>query len=203
MNRILDLYSEILAHHKAGARFVDEVFYDDIYGEVFPKLTIIDLGAFEGEFSFKCLPIAKKIYAVEPEPRPFEEMEKLVKEFELEDKISIFEIAIGGENGTRNMTFTGYGGNAFSGNEPGPVETKTLATFMKDNEIDHVDILKIDVESAEVEIFKAKDFIYAANRIDTIVGEAHNGVDEMSKLLEPHGFNVRPTKSSNVFIAKK
>src|SRR3990167_2479110 len=69
MNNILALYSSL---YKSKQRFIDEVFESEVYKAATPQLTILDLGAYEGEFSFYCLNFAKKIYAEGAEKEIFE-----------------------------------------------------------------------------------------------------------------------------------
>ena len=75
MSKILELYAELL---DSKQRFLDEIFVAEIYKGACPKLTIFDLGAYEGEFSFYCLNFAKKIYAFEPDPTPFAILKKRI-----------------------------------------------------------------------------------------------------------------------------
>src|SRR3989304_6626930 len=98
MSKILELYSELL---ESKQRFLDEVFEQEIYKRACPQLTIIDLGAYEGEFSFYCLNFAKKIYAFEPDPTPFKVLSRRIEKYNLGNKIKIFPIAIGGKSRDR------------------------------------------------------------------------------------------------------
>ena len=163
MSRILELYKELF---ESKQRFLDEVFEQDIYKKASPQLTIIDLGAYEGEFAFYCLNFAKKIYAIEPDPTPYKILQERVTKFELSNIIKTFPIAVAGKNGKRVLYASGAGGSALlaDGDTEHDSEKKivvpalTLKTFMKRNNINKVDILKIDVEAAEKEIFAAEDF---------------------------------------------
>ncbi len=206
MRKVLELYSRLLEKHNRGARFIDEIFLDEIYKESRPKLTIIDLGAFEGEFSFYCLPFSSKIYAIEPDPRPYVVMKDLINEFELGNIIKTFPIAISGENGGRVLHASGQGGSALlaKGNtfdKPVEVNTLTLNDFLLQEKIDQVDILKIDVESSEGEIFGAPDFPEAATKIKYIIGEDHGG-NVFEKMLAPLGFAVKAV-GAGVWEARK
>ena len=53
------------------------------------------------------------------------------------------------------------------------VKCKTLDTVFKENKIEHIDVLKIDVEGTEHMIFGEKSFGNVAPKIDLIIGEAH------------------------------
>ena len=67
------------------------------------------------------------------------------------------------------------------------VQVKTLATFMKDEGIDHIDILKIDIENGEDEVFTAPDFKDVASKISFIIGEHAGSV--VSDALRKNGFS--------------
>lgn len=85
------------------------------------------------------------------------------------------------------------------------METLTLEDFFKQNNIDHVDILKIDAESAEYEIFK-DTFKNIADKIDCIIGEDHIG-GALEPILKGYGFNYTNLSdgrvNANIFIAKR
>jgi FkbM family methyltransferase len=202
-NKILDLYRELAVRQDNGERFIKDIFLDDEYGMAAPQLTVVDVGAYAGEFSFYCLPFSKEIYAIEPDPVPYEKLEAAISRYELEPIIRPFKIAIGGRDGERSMHMSHFGGSAFSQVEEDKVTCKTLATFFKENEIEHVDILKIDIESAEYEVFSSLDFPEIAPSIDFIIGEAHAGIDGLIKSLEPLGFEVKNTLVGSDFIARR
>ena len=187
---ILDLYANI----DKTQRFVDEVFDAQIYSPVKPKLTIIDGGAYEGEFSYYCLPFAKVIYAFEPDPTPFDYMDKMIKKFELEKVIKHSNKALAGENGTRYLHASGYGGSTMLArggevNEEIPVEGITLATVIKENKLDQVDILKLDMENSEEEVLKAPDFLEVADRVKMIIGEHLQNSNKLLKKLGYKSYN--------------
>ena len=199
MSKILELYKHLFDEKH---RFLDEVFETEVYQVACPKFTIVDLGAFEGEFGFYCYNFADVIYAVEPDPVPYANLIKNIETYQL-DKIKPFNIAID-ENGVERLFLaTHFGGSAFSvteGTNTIKVKTLSLKDFFKENNIEHVDILKIDVEGAEYPIFKAESFKDVAGMIDVIVGEDHRG-DALKEILEPLGFTYK--KESNCFIARR
>lgn len=204
MSKVLELYSDLLNRESHGTRFIDEIFRDEIYREACPKFTLVDLGAYEGEFGFYCYNFCDKIYAVEPDPRPFEVMKKHVVDCELSEKMKIFPIAIGSKREERPLHASGGGGSSLMGvgdrtDKTVIVPTMSLNQFLVENGINHVDILKIDVESSEREIFEAEDFREAAAKIDLIIGETHIG--NLTPFLEKFGFVV--TDLPSAFIARK
>jgi len=202
ISRILELYKEISGN---GQRFIDEIFEAEIYKWACPQLTIVDIGAYEGEFGYYCYNFARKIYSIEPDPRPYKILQKHIKDYEL-DKMQCFPIAISGKSGKRMFNPSGYGGSTLLGPDGGgegiiEVDSLTLKDFFEENNIHHVDILKIDAESSEYEIFKTPDFKNVAERIVTIIGESHGGVDQLKEVFEPLEFNIISKES--IFVAKR
>lgn len=190
MSKILELYKD-LAENKQ--RFIEEAFEGDSYSKALPKLTIFDIGAYMGEFAFYSLNWADKIYCFEPDPFPFEKLEERVKRFELADKVKIYPIALGDSEGERVFRASHDGGSQLlskaekPNNETITVKTKSLAQFMKEEGIEHIDILKIDIEGGEDELFRSEDFKEVAGKIDIIIGEHLAGVSE---LLQSLGFKM-------------
>src|SRR3990172_6072206 len=107
MSRILDLYAEIA---REPHRFDGEIFIDEAYDEGLPKLTIVDLGAFRGEFGYYAYSVAKEIYAVEPDPIPCKIMKERVMTYGL-NKFKLFNIAISDKKGVGFIN-AGAGGGA-------------------------------------------------------------------------------------------
>ena len=185
-------------------RWFKEVFHDEIYKPV-KKLgtlkTVIDLGSTTGEFSLWVYPQAEKIFAIEPHWGAFNHLAENVRDF---PKIIPFFLAVAGENGHRGVYNEEIGASSIAiPNDVGMVnvvKAQTLATFMNENNIDIVDCLKIDVESAEKEIFEAEDFKDVASRIKYIIGEDHQ--DALDKILPNLGFNYKRPSGHN-FIARR
>lgn len=179
-------------------RFFDEVVIQEIYKPV-RKLgslgTVIDLGACTGEFSLWVYNQAVKVYAIEADIEAFNHLKENVRDF-----LRIFPVNIGiaGENGKRGLSGGTIGAKSISnlGGDTVEIVAKTLASFMAEEKIDKVDCLKIDVESAEKEIFEAKDFPEVADKIRYIIGEHL----EPSKLvLETHGFKFEVYEHGQIF----
>ena len=79
-----------------------------------------------------------------------------------------------------------------------PQAGKIHAIFLDENQIGRVDCLKIDVESAEKEIFAASDISLALSRIGYIIGEH---LTEQDSLLKNNGFSFESYEYG--YIAKK
>jgi FkbM family methyltransferase len=118
--------------------------------------TIIDLGSHLGEFSaqvshsFNC-----RCYAIEALPKLYEK----IKETELVTK---FNYAISGSNEEiklhveDNLEFNHIERETSQVNGPTiNVTGKTLSSFVQEQNIQQIDLLKVDIEGAEVELFNS------------------------------------------------
>jgi len=201
MGNTLELYKEIF---EANQRFSTEVFENHEYAKALPQLTIIDAGAYEGEFSFYCLNIAKKIYAFEPDPRPGKVFAERIDKYDLSNKIKFYDQALAGKTGDRLFNATGHGGSSLqpgNGTSLGPmikVKAMSLADVFKENKIEKVDILKIDIESGEEEVFRNAAFKKLAPKIDVIIGEHLESLRNYFKRL-----GYKETIDRNNFIYKR
>jgi hypothetical protein len=79
---------------------------------------------------------------------------------------------------------------------------------MKDEGIDHVDFMKLDVEGSEGEILAGPGFGNVADKIDTIVMETHSwGVrppQQIKDALTNRGFKVvQIPNDASIFVATR
>ena len=172
-------------------RFYNEVFNTQIYEPVInlgQMGHVLDVGACTGEFSLWIEGQAKKVWAIEADQEAYELLEEEAKGHK---KIKPVHVAIAGENKNYKIWGGGIGSKTILGGQPEGeiVQGKTLATFMKDNNIKKVDCLKIDVENAEAQIFDAQDFAEVAKDIKYIIGE--HLVNCTTRLLS-QGFTCEP-----------
>lgn len=149
---------------KIRARLVKKLGIYNICGHSFyggnlsADSIVVDLGANQGSFSqeinraFRC-----KVYAVEPDPALFRQIPET-------DSIKKFNCAISEENGPTTL----YLSNNPTAHTTDPhiqklwkhgksvtVDAMTLESFLKRMGITSVDLLKIDIEGAEVAMFKS------------------------------------------------
>ena len=183
-------------------RFFTEIFVNEIYKPV-RKLgnmnVCLDIGSCTGEFSLWVYPQAEKIYSIEANKKAFGYLKENVKDF---PKITPLFLAIAGINGKVEVWGEGIGDSTIVYSQGGgvnKVKAQTLATFIQKNNIEQVDCLKIDVESAEKEIFEAKDFKDIAKKIKYIIGEH---LEPSKKVLEANGFKFETYKYGQIFKRK-
>lgn len=185
-----------------------EIYMEGLYLDTFNQrkdMVVIDYGANSGLVTKYMIPYCKKIYAVEPSPEHFEALKKN-KEFNQWDNVEIFNEAVAEVDGelnlsrmSNNLTCNSLGNNY--GDDGVKVKTRRLDTFFKDNNIDEVDFIKMDIENYEDVVLRSEGFLNVAPKIKSIMLEFHN--PQWPKLVEHMmslGFQARRYESSAVVI---
>lgn len=167
----------------------------------------VDVGANIGLTSLYFRNNAKKYYAIEPSKQCFEALEINTRDLPIErfnfalwptnTKQYLFQTA---ETSTTQTFFS----ESHSVYKREQVECKRIDTFFEEQGIDHVDVLKIDVESSEYVILPSQSFENVASKIDMIIGEAH--YDAMTgaipqiipTILKEYGFKTKFTNHKNL-----
>lgn len=194
------LYKELQERTDEGKRFYHEIFDNEEYkaAREHKANIIIDLGANIGNFSFYMYDLADVIYAIEANTENYLTLCNYIKRYGL-DKIRPYNLAIGKSNDTRQLYPSGgCGGFTIYPNGQTPVqeiETKTLTRFMEEIGITHVDMLKVDIEGAEMELFS----MWENPDIDFIIGENHG--HNLKPLLVDYGYDYKEIGRN--FIATK
>lgn len=198
-------------YHDYDKRYFDtqfaEIFQEEHYKSGLKKDAVyLDLGANIGLSVLYFKDYAKKIYAVEPNSDYFNFLKENTKDLK---NVECFNVGIGAGNGLaylygnpgeeRTETIFGQGENKM------PFTMLTIDKFFEDNKIEHIDVLKIDVEGSEYPIFMSEGFRKVANKIDYIIGEAHFATnlrpEYLPTILEEYGFKVKFFPFKNMFNA--
>ena len=187
-----------------------EIWKDYIYHPFFENkkdLTIIDAGANVGFFSFYASEFAKTIYAIEPAAEHIEVLKHMVQYNKLENIIKPYQFALSIKDDDGELThysnttmfslypnIVGMSKNGLKETGKEAVKLKRLDTFFKEEKIEHVDFLKLDVEGVEFEILGSDSFSNVASKIDQLVVEIHNYADrnpqQIIDALRLNGFEV-------------
>lgn len=195
---------EIENHLKNPTSYIDcivnkQINTDKIYDFFFKdkkNLTVIDAGANVGMFSIHCSPVSKVVYAIEPTPSHFKMLKKITEKF---NNIVPINCALWKENNSLNFYEIGNNSTANSAvlsggaNKVITVEGKTLKKIVDENNISHIDLLKIDIEGAEFEILSEEFLEYCSNIVDNMFIEVHPVSGKC------HDFNSCQSKVKQIF----
>jgi FkbM family methyltransferase len=128
--------------------------------------TIFDVGANVGYYSVILglnLNEQQNLYAFEPIKSSFTQLERNLKANSLEEKTNAFNIALSDKTGTIELYIPMKSGSSATSarllhpeeeNRIEIVESQTLDCFVSENAISSCDLLKIDVEGAELQILQ-------------------------------------------------
>jgi FkbM family methyltransferase len=156
-----------------------EIFLNREYDWSFnaPPTVIVDIGAYIGlstAFFASKYPQAT-IIAVEPDPENFELLKFNTARF---PNVHAMHAAVWRENGVISITDPGIGAwglrvtDADADPGAGLVRAVTLDQIIKEFSLDRIDLLKVDVEGSETEIFATANSWISA--VDVICAELHD-----------------------------
>src|SRR5574341_955113 len=162
-----------------------EIFMDGIYEkhplfELKNQKVIFDLGANIGFFTLRAAMNVSdcRIFSFEPHPYVFRRLAKNVRTNNL-NNVFAFQCAIGSESSSAKfkMESNTWMSRIIKNNESRngdcvDVEVITLDDFIIKNQIDCIDLIKIDVEGAEYDVLLGA--AKSLDKIRTIVMEYHN-----------------------------
>ena len=183
---------------------IREVFREDAYRveEIPEGSLVIDIGAHIGTVTLRCaVERGCQVYAYEPSGESFALLVENVGLNGLEDRVSCFNQAIGGRYETRDFYVEETHGSTslYLGDNPDfadlhlkveRVQCTTLKRIFEDNGIEHCDVLKMDCEEAEREVFTEEAEPYF-KRVDYLMLEWHNYDGHVyAEYLRRLGFSV-------------
>ena len=130
-----------------------------------PGMTFLDAGANEGIYSVfasRRLGAEGTVWAFDPSPR---EVSRLVRNLELNNlQVRVFPVALADQTGQAEMLVAGYGHeglntvgqffNEVEGSTKELIQVTTLDDIVKENPLARLDVIKIDVEGAELKLLK-------------------------------------------------
>lgn len=189
-------------------RILDEVFnqgvYDRALNRIRPGHVILDIGAHAGVFAIAAAQRGATVVCFEPVQQNAELLEANAKLNAYDGKITVRRAAVSTVNGTMELfTLEGDtgGSTSFPATHPAwnadprvrriQVPCVTLHDILTEHRAPACDLLKMDCEGAEFDIF-AQAPAADLERIRTIILEYHpiNDVDRIRTRLEGLGFTV-------------
>lgn len=193
--------------------YIDKVYERFVLGR--KDLIVLDVGANVGIFTQYIYPYASKIYSLEPSKPHIEVLNTMISYNKLEDKVKVIDKALSHENGKAkfyhndNTTMFSLRDTVNKQEDYEEVETITFDRLFEENNIDHVDFVKLDVEGSECEILGSEGFDKVSDKINVIVGEYHNwsgfNPEQLKTTLMDRGFRfywLGRTEAS-LFVAER
>ena len=207
-----------LENHWLGHQF-EEIYKTKLYEPYLrgkKDLTIIDAGGNVGLTSYYFSQFAKDVYTLEPFPEMFELIKQMIEYNEIDKIVHPIQKALYIENGKfgfggpeSNKTMQSLHSAVWTNGKPDlEVEAIDLVTLFKENNIEHVDLLKMDIEGSEYEVFGHSSFSDVADKIDMIIGESHQWANrhpnQLKDALENRGFEFQwMPHDAQLFVAQK
>lgn len=166
---------------------LEEVYKTKLFESVLPKKqegsVVIDVGANVGLTAYYFSSRFEKVYAIEPTKEHIDVLKHMLNYNKIEN-VQPFQFALSMYDKPKEKIFHYNNKTMHSlyGNLQGPglamtgaedVELKRLDTFVKEQGIKHIDLLKVDCEGVEFEILCGDSFGNIADIIDTVVVEIH------------------------------
>lgn len=189
-------------HYFLGHQF-EEIYKARIYQPYLENkkdAVVLDIGGNLGLFSLYASKYAKQVYCIEPSSESMENIEKMLVFNELKN-VKPLKKAVYIENGSfplfdnQNRTMRSLHQAVSDPNlKPELVETITLDKLFDDEGIEHVDLMKLDIEGTEIEVLSSLGFAKVADKIDVIVTERHGWAGrnphQLDEALKNNGFKV-------------
>ena len=165
---------------------------------------VFDVGAGYGATSIWFANWAKQVFLFEPHPRNrrFVEEHHRIRRV---DNVELVPAAVSNRSGTATLFSKAYDGHhalsdvgASETTETFEVETVTLDEFAAARGIEHIDVLKVDVEGFEAEVFEGAAGLLGRHAVDLVLFEysppfyVARGVDPALPLrrLTDHGYRI-------------
>lgn len=207
MNRPYQINNQQLDVFFERERFLHEVIEDKEYEYLFNDLVFLDVGCNIGTFSWSMYSHAKMIYALDISSECIETLRKTIERNNL-TRIQAYNLGLSGFTGRMNVSKIGDphdGGWRLGGGDQNldTIETVDIETFMERENIPYIDVMKIDIEGGEREVFESESFKRVQSRIHTIMGEYH-GIQilgDLQKMLSEYRVVIDEKRSK--FIARR
>ncbi|MFA6531049.1 MAG: FkbM family methyltransferase [Candidatus Micrarchaeia archaeon] len=175
----------------------------DPYGVIKPGNTVIDIGANVGVFSVYALGKGAKVISYEPSSENFSRLQEN-RDINGQNGFTIWKKGVWNKNGNIDFYLTdnpanNHFVNSYEKAKTSKCETAQVITFesvLKENSLDSVDFVKIDVEGCELDIMASmdKDLIRKVKHWG-IECENQEVVGKIKPILEAANYSFSPTIS--------
>ena len=148
-----------------------------IYASKNTPVCVFDVGSNKGDYTISCLRVAEKhhksiaIHAFEPNSKSYADLTKLCADY---NNVKINKAIVSETQGTEKIYFDNQGTtiaslyvrDGFNQNEE--VNSITLENYISENNIEKIDLIKLDVEGHEYSCIKGLGNMIKSNKIDYI-----------------------------------
>lgn len=172
--------------------------------------TVVDVGAHIGGFTLPASKIAKKVVAIEPEPRNFSCLRENTRD--LRNVIAVHKAAWKSKGVLELKLALSTTKHSLIGvskpvDRSVKVQADSLDNILYDLGIEKVDFLKIDTEGAEPEVLEgARKTLKTAEKIAVGIGPEEHGravMPRVKRFLESEGFTVHVDLKKETVFARK
>lgn len=178
-----------------------------------PGMVFFDVGANAGFFSLLASTRCRQVFSFEPLPS---NLRRIARNIEINGlrNVSIIERAVGDREATETLYVpdsdnSGLASlNQMIGAKAIEVPVITLDGFVSSQKLAQVDLIKIDIEGAEVRAFEGARELLSRPDAPDVIFEAHPG-SEAAKWLEARGYAIygftlqREWEARNLFASKR
>ena len=196
-----------------------EVYKDGIYRPFLPLIkegtVALDIGANIGLVSIYLSRYFERVIALEPSEGHFDALTRNLQNHNITNvkpiKKAIYikggKFPFGGPKDNKTMRSL-HMATWQEGKSDEMVEATTLDKLFEDEKIDHVNLMKLDIEGSEVEVISSASFQKVANKIDCIVGERHQWSGrhphQLDDAFKSNGFVLETIKNdANLYVARR
>jgi FkbM family methyltransferase len=179
-----------------------------------PGMCFLDVGANVGYYSIVAAALGARVYAFEPVSKLFEALRENVA---LNPHFNIFPHATALARYTRPTTFfvvDDLGNQGLSSlNESQEavaitIQGQSLDDFVREQKLQSVDLMKVDVEGAEEQVFQGGTDVLGSDTAPDIIFECHAGATS-DRTLRAFGYRIyefrgqRDYEARNLFASKR
>lgn len=184
--------------------FYEQNMLEDIKERVGTNKVIVDIGANIGNHTvfFGKVCKAKKVFSFEPQKNIFKILSENIRVNKLDSIVTAYNKGIGEKHFHADVNVINsdnYGMSKLVSDDSGDVDVDSLDNILM-NQVDKVDMIKIDVEGMEIEVLKGSlGIIEKYKPLIYIECETEEELKEVNNILNPFGytaayrFNATPT----------
>ena len=161
-----------------------------------PDAVFFDVGGGIGAYSLTAARFCSgPIYIFEPLQENVSTIKENLQANNLHSQVTVNEVALSDLDGygrmhTEETLFVSKLGNTFDDNQDGSVKVVKLDTYCLENHIEHIDVIKIDVEGHEEKVIEGAKALLQNNKVDILILEINPSLGAFYSSLEKRGFTL-------------